>query len=218
MSVNPSNLPAISSAKLPATYERAKTALAECTRIDECQEWADKAEAMASYAKQARDDTLRKMADRIQARAIRRCGELLKQIEPQQGGDRRSTGGSPPVGRKAAAAAAGLSEHQRKTALRVANVPAEDFEQQVEGSAPPTVTQLAEQGKRPLVDLGSTAPADFKLATKALGELRRFTEFAASAEPARVAAGLRSHEAAEIRRYISQADAWLDGLVAHLKD
>ena len=41
---------------------------------------------MASYARQAKDESLRKQADRIQARAIRRCGELLKQIEPDKGG------------------------------------------------------------------------------------------------------------------------------------
>ena len=81
----PANLPDISSARLPATYEAAKNALSECSRIDECKEWADKAEALASYARQAKDEQLRKMADRIQARAIRRCGELLKQIEPKQG-------------------------------------------------------------------------------------------------------------------------------------
>ncbi len=40
---------------------------------------------MGSYARQAKDDSLRKMADRIQARAIRRCGELLRQIEPARG-------------------------------------------------------------------------------------------------------------------------------------
>jgi hypothetical protein len=65
-------LPAITSAKLPASYAAAKVALSECTAIDECQTWADKAEALASYARQAKDDELRKMADRIQARAVRR--------------------------------------------------------------------------------------------------------------------------------------------------
>lgn len=81
------NLPVnVRGAKLPAVYEQAKQALAECTRIDECKSWADKAQALASYAKQAKDDSLRKCADRIQARAIRRAGELLKQIEPSKGG------------------------------------------------------------------------------------------------------------------------------------
>ena len=81
----PADLPNIAKARLPVVYEGAKTALAECSRIDECQEWADKAEALASYAKQAQDDELRRMADRIQARAIRRCGELLNAIKSAAG-------------------------------------------------------------------------------------------------------------------------------------
>jgi hypothetical protein len=44
--------------------QRAKAALAVCARIDECKDWADKAEAMASYARQSGDIELRKMTDR----------------------------------------------------------------------------------------------------------------------------------------------------------
>ena len=73
-------LPDIDAARLPHVYLHAREALSSCSRIDECQDWADKAEALASYAKQSHDDTLHKLADRIQARAIRRAGELLKQI------------------------------------------------------------------------------------------------------------------------------------------
>lgn len=132
---------------LPATYIKARMALTECDRLDECQSWADKAAALASYAKQAHDSTLLAMAKRIQARAVRRCGELLQQIEPAQGGDRRSKGGHAPVdSRKAAASDAGLSEHQRKQALRVANVPEPDFERAIESDTPPTVTALAARG------------------------------------------------------------------------
>jgi hypothetical protein len=50
-------------------------ALASCERIDECWEWANKAEALASYAKMADDDSLRVLADRIQARAVRRMAD-----------------------------------------------------------------------------------------------------------------------------------------------
>ncbi len=56
-------------------------ALASCERIDECKTWANKAEALASYAKMADDDSLRLLADRIQARAVRRMGELLKEFD-----------------------------------------------------------------------------------------------------------------------------------------
>jgi len=70
----------------------------------------------------------------IQARAIRRCGELLKQIQrPEQGGrPQKNGGGSPPVSRAQAARDAGLSTDQRKTARRVANIPERDFEAAVE--------------------------------------------------------------------------------------
>ena len=214
-------MPAISSARLPASYEHARQALAECSRIDECQQWADKAEALASYAKQAKDDQLRKLADRIQARAIRRCGELLKQIEPANGARtdiEPRAGDLPKLTRTEAAESAGLSEHQRKTALRVASVPDDDFERQVESESPPTVTALAEQGKKPLLNLGEKSPADFRMATEAIASLRRFAEFARSHDPSRVAAGVDRREAATVRRYVAEIDSWLDRFVTSVED
>ena len=86
----------------------------------------------------------RKMADRIQARAIRRCGELLKQVEAGTGSHwENKRDGTVPLTRQSAATDAGLSERQRKTALRVANVPEPEFHQAVESESPPTITQLA---------------------------------------------------------------------------
>lgn len=70
-------------ARLPQTYESAKSALSQCVALDECKSWADKAAALASYAKQANDEELMKMATRIRDRAIRRAGELLAQINGQ---------------------------------------------------------------------------------------------------------------------------------------
>jgi len=67
-------------------------------------EWRNKAEAIASYAKQADDETLFNHATRIKARAIRRGGELLRAIEPTKGGrppkngttlDGKTPGGAP---------------------------------------------------------------------------------------------------------------------------
>jgi hypothetical protein len=62
-------------------------------RIDECKTWADKTEALASAscAKQANDNELRKMADRIQGRAVRRSGELLQEIEGARGATPRNS-------------------------------------------------------------------------------------------------------------------------------
>lgn len=44
--------------RAPIAYRAAQQALAQCTEIDECQRWADKAKALASYAHQANDETL----------------------------------------------------------------------------------------------------------------------------------------------------------------
>jgi hypothetical protein len=59
------------------------------------------------------------------ARAIQRCGEILRAIQPaanqHQAAERAQDGAVP--SRSQAASDAGLSERQRKTALQVANVP-----------------------------------------------------------------------------------------------
>ena len=73
---------------LPPTYIAARIALAKCDRVDECQEWASKATALSSYAKQAKDDALQVLADRIRARAVRRCGELLQQSDSKSRKDK----------------------------------------------------------------------------------------------------------------------------------
>jgi hypothetical protein len=142
----------VEAAKLPASYEFARDALAKCERVDECQKWADKAKALASYAKQAEDESLHHYADRIKARAVRRGGELLAKIKPSKGGrpfkEITRAGADPSYSRNAAAAAAGVSPRQQKTMLRVAAVPAAEFERQVESERPPTVTALAQQGAR----------------------------------------------------------------------
>jgi hypothetical protein len=139
----------IKDAPLPAVYENAKNALATCEKVDECKEWADKAAALRSYAKQAEDTTLMNHAQRIQARAIRRAGELIEQIEPSKGGRPSETtvAAHSSLTRRQVAEDAGLSEFQQYTAQRVARVPEQDFEAQVESDTPPTITALAEQGK-----------------------------------------------------------------------
>ena len=110
--------------------------------VPEGQQYPDRAFAVMA-------GTLRKMAERIQARAIRRYGELLKQIEPGINRyDSRHDGTDIPRNRTEAATQAGISERQKVTALRIANIPDTEFDALIESDSPPTVTKLAEIGKQ----------------------------------------------------------------------
>lgn len=198
-----------SSAPLPKVYEAAKAALAQCTRVDECAEWANKAQALASYARQAKDKSLQAHATRIQARAIRRCGELLKRFDARpvnakkmQEAENQTVATVSLISQKKAARDAGLSERQQTTAVRVANVPPALFEEQVESDNPPTVTKLAEQGKktRPIDEFRSRDPKSISAATWAQGELRDFAAFCATCDWQTIIAGSLPDELLQMRR------------------
>lgn len=125
----------------PATYLEARNALARCELVDECKEMADKAAAIEVYARQSKDDSLVIMAQRIQARAIRRMGELLGEIEPRHGVKSGPT-------RTATARAAGVSAFKQATAMQVAAIPSEQFEKLVEAERPTRVAKLAAIGTK----------------------------------------------------------------------
>lgn len=88
---------------------------------------------------------MRKTADRIQARAIERAGELLKAIKAQPG-VRRPTRIA--TTRSKAAREAGLSKDQQARAIQLASIPKTEFERLVESDDPPSVTELAKRGIR----------------------------------------------------------------------
>lgn len=175
----PASPAAIAHAKLPELYEASRRALSTCARVDECKEWVDKAAALQSYARQSKDETLLRYANRIRARAVRRAGQLLEQVPSHQDPKRRGVG----VGRLAAARAAGMSRDQERQALRVARLPEAQFEREIEGDSPATVVQLARLGivKRKIAVPEDTIPrARAQLRLRAL--LREVEECAADIE------------------------------------
>jgi hypothetical protein len=214
-----SNLPSVANAELPASYENARQALATCSSIDECQAWADKAKALASYAKQAQDETLRKLADRIKVRAVSRTGELLKQIEPKHTGRKpKNSQGDLPISRKQAAQDAGMSRHQKNQALQVANVPRDSFEAQVESENPPTITALAEQGRqrKNAVDLQGRDADEFNKALHFVAMFDRHLKALSGTDFIAAASILDEKERKKLRKIINEIDSIHDQVITRI--
>ena len=215
------NLPNVSNAMLPKSYEAAKAALAECTRIDECKDWADKAAALASYARQANDDEMQKYAERIRARATRREGELWKQLDGR-GGDRSKRDASDHFAKetqKDMRDHIGVSERHVRQAVRVANIPEDDFNAQVESTKPPTLSQLAQQGIKPrknIIDLKGRDPKEYN---RALHYVADFEEAASELEKQAhdlILPTLNEKERERMRAAINRIDAITDKVATRI--
>lgn len=121
-------------------YEAARTALAECQRIDEVKDIRDKAEAMAAYARQAKDTELIQYATEIKVRAERRAGELLTAASTSGELANSSTGGKLAMERRYGKPPAdgvtypptladiGVSDHDSSRWKRLASMSEEHFE------------------------------------------------------------------------------------------
>src|SRR6266545_3306948 len=117
-------------------YEAARTALAECRRVDEVKIIHDQAMALQLYAKQAKDTALIGYATEIRLRAERRAGELLKRMAKANGGQvngRRKKDGSraKPSIRPPTLTQIGISKTQSSRWQRLANVAPSAFEKYV---------------------------------------------------------------------------------------
>lgn len=211
-------LPNPKTAPLPVVYQEAVAAIERCWRIDECKNWADKALALASYARQSEDETLFNTSVRIQDRATRRVGELLQEIPPAHGANQNITdeSDSKVLTRTDAAREAGLSERQQATAIRVARVPKEEFEAAVESDHPPSVTALAELGKKPssahqaaLDQLAGRDPEDFAAATTFIGIAREFLLRSAEIDIVVANRGLNAEERLKLIADYTNCAAWI---------
>lgn len=198
-------------------------ALANCNRIDECKDWSDKAQALASYARQSEDKEMETTAMRIRARAIRRCGELLKEIEKAQPGPKELKDHAVPQlsPRQDAAKKSGLSPKQAKTAIRVANVPEGTFTEQIESPTPPSITSLAQQGTQPMKkppmfeQMGMTKQA-FQAGMYFRGDIEDFCKATKKYEIQDIIDGSSTEQRDRLRTLIKQIDTFTDKLIAKL--
>jgi len=121
-------------------YEQARAALAECRSVDEIKDIRDKAEAMAAYARQAKDTELIQWATEIKVRAERKAGEMLVQAKQDGKMADSSTGGRRGMASrwdkaltdgsayKPTLADIGISEHQSSRWQQLASMTEDHFE------------------------------------------------------------------------------------------
>lgn len=117
-------------------YEAARRALAEAHRVDEVKQLRDKHEALAAYARQAKDTEMIQYATEMKVRAERRAGQLLAEMEKAKGTLKR--GATLPRSHDATAekqktlAEMGISKDQSSRYQALAGMPDDAFETAIE--------------------------------------------------------------------------------------
>lgn len=117
-------------------YDAARTALQRARDVDEVKDIADRAEALRHYARQARDVELEVWTAEIRLRAMRRLGELSRELEkaPRVQNLSRRRGAATSEGKRAALEAAGVSKDVAHRCERLAAMPEEEVERRVAGA------------------------------------------------------------------------------------
>lgn len=185
-------------AALPGNYERAKRAISECKEIDECKDWSDRASALASYARQARDTSMRDAALRIMIRAEDRVGELLNEI---------------PRRRMEIAKQHGISHPRASRAMAIARVERAVKEPLIEHSPPISADRLATLGKNPRTYYGPKGNA-----VNFCSYLATIVEWVERHDPAELARSLDRKDVRFIRTRMRKIEEWADKLEHHLPE
>jgi len=208
---------------IPVTYQKAIVAIQECNKVDEAKEWTDKMSALALYYKQSRDETLIKYAKRIQYRAKRRMGELLKQYDGrglntegnQYTGQSGKRGVEPPSPNSvnSVASSIGLSLDQTKEAVRFANIPIDKFEKIVESEDIPTQKEVAELGTK---KIGKSKKVNYK-ANSIYQSINDLLKELDKVDPIYVCENIDPDYKEQMLLNIKQIENWFDNYVINVK-
>jgi hypothetical protein len=166
-----------------ARYEAMCAAIAECYRIDDVRDWRDRAAAIQEYHRRAQNTEAEHMAAEIRVRAERRAGELLHGMPKAKGGEQyhRSPGDT---GASATTTLAdmGISKNEASRAQRLADVPVEQFEEELRGPEVPRASGIIRKhssssaSSKPRLTSGPGGPLTTSaMVDRAFDQLRSYT-------------------------------------------
>lgn len=111
-------------------YDAARYALSVAVEVDEVKDIRDKAEAMAAYARQAKDTELVQWATEIKVRAERRAGQMLAEM-PKNPGELRNSSRSHDVTATKKLSDIGITKNESSRWQKLAAVSDDQFEHAV---------------------------------------------------------------------------------------
>jgi hypothetical protein len=189
-------------------YESACRALAECATIDEAKYFADKAEALAVWAKIYKDNVASENAKRLRLHAFRRISALASEIQPRRflGRERSKktgrlvTGGSTP-GPNALIKSYGFSANIATLIRRIGKIDSGKFEAIVAAAPVPSIQTI----KRDM----QACSESWRLIVKN-GSMNGFRSFCRANPAKTLAAGIAPGELTQARAHALELLAWLD--------
>jgi N6-adenosine-specific RNA methylase IME4 len=109
-------------------YDAARKALQECVNVDEAKTIADKSYALQTYAKQAKNPELERMAAEIRLRAKRKVGEISAELETDKPGPKDTSQAREVTSKTETLKEAGISKSEAHRCEQLAAVPESEFE------------------------------------------------------------------------------------------
>jgi hypothetical protein len=203
----------IPDAIVPAVFVEAMRALAACRTLDESKFWADKADALAAWAKIYKNDDAATEARRLKAHAYRRMCQLADDVASAVPAQPKGVGR--PAAANTALTRAGLSKSQIKNVLRVGSIPADEFESLIKQPKPPSMTQLAQIG----IGLRTPGMLVSSPAWRAMALYgRNFRTFCRANPAFELGKNIYSGEVTAAKALVKDIREWLDEYEASLPD
>jgi len=208
-------------ASVPVVYEEACKALAACSTIDEGKYWADKAEALAAWAKIYKSDKAAVEAKRLKLHAYRRMGQIAEELRPtvspsgtkgKQGASGRTNGALSLVKEH------GFNQTKAGKIMAISRIPDDAFKKAVSSANPPGINLAAGMGTGQGTFKNRSSDA-YKLFTSSYDSGKgasHFRSFCRNNDPKTLARNMTVSDARKAREIVIEIQEWLDTFEQYL--